>query len=520
MKALIVDDEKNVRDCIKRLANWSICNVNEVFEAESVAEAIAIVKVQHPAIVFTDIRMPQADGIELMRYLHDYDPQIQVVIISGYSEFDYAVNAIRYGATDYILKPVQQEKLDHALESIARKLSCMPIDAEVEHPTALTANERVLLALIAEGDLDLPPNSHLLQLFRKPCGLMVLDLVLAPAVFTPTLSYRKDFPRSLRRKLETVFQHNSQVCIVQGNQNTNVTFILLLGSPEDQRRNARAIDEYMYSILGDSICSARVFESVTSPETLYHTFTKLLRSLREQSLLQDFQPSALERPQILFDCFSLTHPDLALSLEQSWDQNMIQASNITLQSIHAFMEDLCAACHTMNRERPLTLTMSILSTPLLIPALSEHNTLIPTLLNKWTMDLQMMLLSDLQPHQSDPKNLVRAIGAYIDIHYAEGISLQSIASLFDRNASYIARKFQQHFQTSVMQYIANKRVDRAKRLLESTELKVFEISDIVGYSDEKYFFRVFKKTAGCSPLEYRLQFSEKKYTAPDEQAID
>lgn len=122
MKALIVDDEQPARSTIRLLADWTLYDIDEVLEAETVEQAITCLRRSRPQIIITDIRMPQHDGLELMQWLHQNQPQAQVIVISAYNEFEYAISAMRLGALDYLLKPIQPAQLDAVLRRAAEKL--------------------------------------------------------------------------------------------------------------------------------------------------------------------------------------------------------------------------------------------------------------------------------------------------------------------------------------------------------------------------------------------------------------
>ena len=134
MKALIVDDEQPARSTIRLLADWTLYDIDEVLEAETVEQAITCLRRSRPQIIITDIRMPQHDGLELMQWLHQNQPQAQVIVISAYNEFEYAISAMRLGALDYLLKPIQPAQLDAVLRRAAEKLRTSrlppsPVDA-------------------------------------------------------------------------------------------------------------------------------------------------------------------------------------------------------------------------------------------------------------------------------------------------------------------------------------------------------------------------------------------------------
>ena len=129
MKILIVDDERNsTQKNLPGLYQKVLFLFLDILCAPDVPGAIEIIESQHPSIVLSDIRMPVKDGLELTQYIQESYPEILVILVTGYSEFEYAQAAIRYNVFDYILKPIDPEStlscIRHAtakLESIKRR---------------------------------------------------------------------------------------------------------------------------------------------------------------------------------------------------------------------------------------------------------------------------------------------------------------------------------------------------------------------------------------------------------------
>lgn len=114
-KVLIVDDEEWNRDIIKNLGRWDEHRMEVVGEAEDGLEAMRMIERLNPEIIITDMRMPGSDGIELMREMSDRFPDKQIIVVSGYDDFHYARQAIRYKAVDYLLKPIDPQELNAVL---------------------------------------------------------------------------------------------------------------------------------------------------------------------------------------------------------------------------------------------------------------------------------------------------------------------------------------------------------------------------------------------------------------------
>ncbi|QOR67195.1 response regulator [Cytobacillus suaedae] len=116
MKAIIVDDEKHVREGLLLLANWDQFGITTILEAQDGDEAMNLISEHKPEIIFTDMRMPKVDGISLLKWIHSAKLSSKTIVVSGHDDFEYMRNAIYYNSFDYILKPIDPELLNEALE--------------------------------------------------------------------------------------------------------------------------------------------------------------------------------------------------------------------------------------------------------------------------------------------------------------------------------------------------------------------------------------------------------------------
>ena len=122
MKALIIDDENPVRIAIQKLVAWDDYDIDEVLMASNGREGLAIMRTHEPTYVFLDICMPIMNGLDFLEQAKDEYPRSQFIIVSGYDDFKYAQNALRHGATDYLLKPIDRESLANALKHAQKKI--------------------------------------------------------------------------------------------------------------------------------------------------------------------------------------------------------------------------------------------------------------------------------------------------------------------------------------------------------------------------------------------------------------
>lgn len=118
---LVVEDEKMIRRGICVMAQRSSVNIGEILECRNGMEAMEILKSRKIDTVFTDIRMPKMDGITLVKEMEDLSYKPDVVVVSGYDDFNYAVEMLKHGVADYILKPVKREKIEEILQKLEER---------------------------------------------------------------------------------------------------------------------------------------------------------------------------------------------------------------------------------------------------------------------------------------------------------------------------------------------------------------------------------------------------------------
>lgn len=117
MIALLVDDEQHVREGIKLLGEWEKLGIDQLYEAGNGEEAIRLIQLHRPAIIFSDMKMPKMDGIQLLEWIKENQPNSKTIVVTGYDDYHYMRKAIHYGSVDYILKPVDPDILNQTLKN-------------------------------------------------------------------------------------------------------------------------------------------------------------------------------------------------------------------------------------------------------------------------------------------------------------------------------------------------------------------------------------------------------------------
>lgn len=143
MKAIIIDDEKHVREGLLLLAEWEKYGIDTIYEAEDGDEAINLISVHHPEIIFTDMRMPKKDGISLLKWIHSSDLPSKTIVVSGYDDFEYMRNAIYYKSFDYILKPIDPEILNETLGKAIEEWNKQTSEGKIANEHSIKKKEHV-----------------------------------------------------------------------------------------------------------------------------------------------------------------------------------------------------------------------------------------------------------------------------------------------------------------------------------------------------------------------------------------
>src|SRR3954454_10339813 len=163
-KVILVDDENFFRKGLRSLIDWESCGFEVAGEAANGDDALELINEVNPELVITDIRMPVLDGLELIKQVmqkEGYHPKF--IIISGYSDFNYAQQAVRYGVHDFILKPIDQEEIEETLQSLSKTIT--------EQKLVFDRNIEIKKALILENLIYGKVNEEDANAFSSELGL-------------------------------------------------------------------------------------------------------------------------------------------------------------------------------------------------------------------------------------------------------------------------------------------------------------------------------------------------------------
>ncbi len=536
LKVLISDDEIKIIQLIRYLVRWEDFDMEIVGTANDGIKALDFILSEKPDIVITDIRMPSIDGIQLIQKTLEQDLHPFFIIISGYREFEYAQKAISLGVEDYLLKPLRKKELESVLLKIRNKHQSLQQLAQKENQllSALSENqERVKNNLLTELLVKKNPllstmdASALEQEYRcrfaSPITeLLVLHLFSGSVENTAANNEMRGF---LLPKLEKELKSRlSPLCTeflsVQYKENV---ICLMNRDPEAEDRITSALLKLKISVLGyQSIYpDMRIAAGLSSVSIPLENFDSSLEEAR-LALLDRFNR---------YDQFLLTHhasgyaADLASSLITAQDQKeLIRCIELVdipgfkkkLEEIRRHMlpylsdGGLVYSCYSklaeiflfgINSYEAADFSSEI-SADCLLGAFDHLFTF--DAVYQWFSDFcEKILIQYAEGRRTLENKPIRMAKQYIMEHYNETITLEIVSREIGFNPAYFSTVFLKSTGQHFMDYLKEVRISNAKTMLLNTSKSVAEIASAVGYSDLKYFSRLFRKMTHLTPSEYR-----------------
>lgn len=478
-------------------------------------------------LVFTDIQMPVLDGLELIEQLPQSAQPRKVIILSGYDHFPYAQKAIGLGSFDYLLKPFDADRFTAALEraeqSLEKELTAL---REQEHTAARLQvvfpqyHHFLLNEWLRTKELPLPARRELEQAipFSGVGRLMVWEL--------DDWAARSEAEKErLRLDCRHAIERSVAAC------GTCFCFDLVHDTGKLAAVTNAAVDEELLarlSALAGQWMAAGLSVTVgisggRERESVVQSGADMLQEALLAAGLCFYSGEGGRRVYV-FDSVKLrsdaavpradTEEALIEALQTTAPEKRLQAADALLEQLLKdgypqpcqFLQDIRDALVRSFRavsldwpgheELRAALTRRLEAAFLHVQCLEEARHELVGLLERMAEDVQAV-------KRSRKDAFIQQCLAYIDAHYAEDLSLESVAAVFHFNPSYFSSYFKSKLNVNFSQYITQVRLSRAKELLGQSSEKIYEVAGRLGYRDVKYFNRVFKKEFGITPEEYR-----------------
>ena len=541
LKVFLVEDEIVIREGIKNNIPWKEEGFDFVGEASDGELAFPLIQKLTPDILITDIRMPFTDGLELSRLVKKEFPNIKIIILSGYNEFNYAKEAINIGVAEYLLKPISSEKLLQAIKSIAVKIEEekkfleyvnrfkyeMQENRNIEKQKFF--NELIFKELSLSEILE-KANKLEMNLSATIYNIIIFKVMVSGET---TTCYSNDI-NTITDQVKTMIEEQDHIYMFD--RGAEGWAFLLKGENEEQ------FEQIINNIFGQIV-------NMVQQRYSLEFFCGIGKAVKRLSEI----PQSYDKANHAFSYRYLGKTNQLISYKQieermNLDENLTELSSITIGKVdRRLLENFLKTgtiaevnnfvinyFHGLGKEN----TKSIMFRQYILMdmyfcvasfiesiGLNEEE-----ILNRYggmqqvtdsisSLEKSMILIEkiiiqaiEIRDNASMKKyeRLLQQAKDYINEFYSrDDISLNTVAASVNISPSYFSTIFSQELGVTFIEYLTDVRMQKAKELLMCTTKKTAEVGFAVGYKDPHYFSYLFKKTQNCTPKEFRMRGKEK-----------
>ena len=534
LKIFLVEDESIVREGLRDNIPWQQYGYKFVGEASDGEMALPMIQKTQPDVLLTDIKMPFMDGLSLSRIVHQEFPDMKIIIISGYDDFEYARQAISVGVEQYLLKPITRASLQKVLTELKVKIESEQEQKNYQEKFQNETREYEQFSRtnffmkVFEGRMpvqEIYEEAAKLSLrLNAPCYNLMMFSLLEKREGANAGFESEEFARK-REELLHYFVRYPEFIVFRWNINTYG--VLMQGSAAQMQEMADRCLENVericqpaedifdwYAAVGEPVERLSMLAECYSNVNHYfayrflvpneHIFTREVTDSymprEEGGKIGDIDCSKVDQELIKDFLLKGSRDEIAdfvdsylLSIQEALKSRLFQ--NYLVFHIHFVTMSYVEEIGCDKREfLELLGEEQIQEVNLTIDELSPY---IQNILEK------AMELRDRESDNQSKKVLKKAL-EYIEENYTqESLSLNTVSGVVNVSPGYFSAIFSQAMETTFIEYVTQKRMEKAKKLLRQTEKHSGEIALEVGYKDPHYFSFVFKKTQGCTPREYR-----------------
>lgn len=482
-RVLVIDDEKLARQCVKTIISNSSIEMKEILECKNGEEALKILKEKPIDVVITDICMPKIDGITLLRRIKEKGYDTKVIVVSSFDKFEYVVEVFKYGAREYILKPINEEKINEIL----RKLNCELIEEYKQKKLIDKLRNEHLKYYILNNDIkrdeiNIIEEKYGDYIFNRPYVVCCSNFDSEPDAEKYNFINLKelnghmtfivdiedvrellnnewrDYFVGISKKYEGI--KNIRKAYKEAVESRGEAFVKNVNS---YIKESVENDEIRYETIPEAFLEQ--FVHLISTEKLENAFRKL------EMILFKGQIGIIKSEQIIQFFYNLL-------IEININYNNI--INIDIEKFYS-LKKLFLYKNVREYYNILQIAIYEIREKLLLKFKDSRN-----------------------------KEKINIAIVYIKENYTRNLNMAVVSNHISMNYSLFSFKFKQFTGMNFVDYLKKIRINKAKRMLEETDEKIINISKMIGYDNYKYFIKTFKLTCGVSPSEYRKNFKVKK----------
>lgn len=532
LKIFLVEDESVVREGLRDNIPWQQFGYQFVGEASDGEMALPLIRQTKPDVLITDIKMPFMDGLSLSHIVGQEFPEMKIIIISGYDDFEYARQAIKEGVEQYLLKPITRRTLQKALTEVKEK-----IESEQEQKNYLSKYqadmheyeqfflrnffEKVFAGQMSVQEIYEEAQKHSLDI-NAPC----YNLALVTVQEKKSSGHAgEECQKCYEELMRFLLRFPGHYLVFRWNVNTYG--IMIKGEPDNVTLRGSQCMENIEQICRKYETDLDWYAAIGHPVERFSLLAECYRNLNHVFSYRFFEPETHIFSEDTAEGLTETseegaletvdtakvNPELLTSFLVNGQQNEVEefAAN--------FVSGICQALKsklfwdylllnirftTLSYVESLGITQEEFLTNINLDYAKKMEISAGNM-QKYMEEVLAgaIMFRDKENVNQSKKTLKKAL-AYIEENYMrENLSLNEIADSMEVSPNYFSAMFSQEMQMTFVEYVTGKRMEKAKKLLLETDMRTSEIALAAGYKNPHYFSFVFKKTQGCTPREYR-----------------
>ncbi len=526
---MIVDDDELVRERVLSLIPQERLDLKLVAQAENGVQALELFEQHLPQIVIMDIQIPLLNGIEVSKQMLQLDPDVKIIIITGFGTLEFAQDAIRSGISDFLLKPIDPTELENTLEKAVNKI----------HDKVVQALEQQRMERLLERSMPLIRSRYFLSLLQtdpeeqteESCQQYLRDFgiespisEICVMIVVPNYS---GMALHDQMSMQTILEDE----LTKSTESIGIGSLVLYDAMQRMIVLSFGIQQHLdytleqkMSVLRDKVRYLYRFDFRASIGSTVPSFRFLRDSyqsanqtlgywsvLRNNNIVNGNTIRKIERPvpRVKSPSYS-TIMDLLIAedlqqMKNTFSEYINQLSYNTHNSIHYIRQktiELLALLLSCAQDLGIN-TDSLLDerSPVYVRVLSASNIFD---VQKIILDSAQSVIAQIHSKRKDSKNrTLHSAKQFIFSNYSDPqLDLNRVSEYVNLSPNYLAQLFRKFENCSFTEYLNRIRVEQAQKMLLTTHLRVYEVAEAVGFQNTKYFFQVFKQITGMRPREF------------------
>lgn len=518
-KYVIIDDEFLTRKgTIEKLAPVSDI-LQCAGEAEDGKAGLELINTVHPELVITDMKMPVMDGTALLPILSEQYPEIALIVISGYQDFEYMRQAIHAKVIDYILKPFSTEEIVESVKKVIKKIDLIETETvktklETEHYEKSQVNYDLgIIRNIIEGHMTGAGefvSRKIRFMFQKRKIVLI------------TLYSEKALPKEEIEYFIQENQYESNILFIAHSNSDNLGFLIMTFPQEElflENTYVRQIIKELSSLFWK--CKLEVLYGISAAHTniseLTGAFKETILALNQkktdsfENVFEYIEQSELPKRIPWKNMERLVFSVEAGRVEET-GKLIDELFDLYRRIPDLSIADIKFNCYHISGQVRYMLSYSIPELQIMRTEANTQNAVniifsLSELYRYYRTFFTNIANNFITQEIYGDEDLINNVKTYIEHYYQKNVSVEIAASLFYVNRSYLSHIFKKKTGESFIDYLNKVRVKHAKELLISSDKKMYQIALLSGYNNVRYFFRAFKKVEGMTPDQYRKKQS-------------